>query len=147
MIVLTYEELINSQLGLNKILVSSEEGKVPFKVGFKTSKLLKKIDPEIKEFQEKQLELLKKYGTEVMEEVKGPDGSVIMEEKDGVQVPTTKPTGNYNLGANVEIFNKEYKDLLSSEVELNALAFTVNELENIVLSVKEISSLEPLMVS
>jgi hypothetical protein len=148
MIHVTLEEVLNSQIGLNKIIQLSEAEKIPFKVGFKTSKLIKKIEPEIKDFQEQQVALLKKYGTEVLEEEKDSTGAVVMQEVDGVQVPKTKATGNYNLGANVEKFNEEYKQLLASDVDLpNTFPYTLAELENVSLTIKEIASLEPFIIA
>src|SRR5690606_21842484 len=100
------EELVASLQPL-KTLFNKE---VPVGIGFHLSKTIKTIEDNIKFYDESRNNLIKKYGEEL------DDGSFNMpiESKDD--------------------FQKEFRGLLDSEVEINAEPISISKLEGITMT-------------
>lgn len=135
MLKVTIGDILAGQLGLGKLFKLSEEEKISVKLGYRVTKVIKKVEPEVKSANEAQLALLKKYGTPIMEEVPG-------EKKEGEE-PKMQESGRYDLGENVEVFEKEYDEFLKQELELDVLPLPLSDLEDLKLTVREINSLDP----
>ena len=85
-------QIIGSQESLSKLL----ELKLPIKVSYKISKLINKIQPDLKIYEEKRMDLFKEYG-------------ILDEEK---QVYNLKPE-------NIEKFSEDLKTLLDTDIEVD----------------------------
>jgi len=85
-------QIIGSQESLAKLL----ELKIPIKVSYKVSKLINKIQPDLKIYEEKRMDLFKEYG-------------VLDEEK---QVYNLKPE-------NIEKFSEDLKTLLDTDIDMS----------------------------
>lgn len=127
MIVLERVELINSQVGLEKLIKFSEEKKLSFRLGYKTTKLVGKIGPQLKAYEEKRTEVFERYG----EEIKTDDGS----------------PKRYNIKSeNIPDANDAIEVLLTEKVELdNVFKYETSELSSVDLSIGEIVSLLPII--
>lgn len=137
MVKLTMGEAYDSQPGLQKLMKLSEEEKVPFKLAYSLSKIIKKIAPHLKEYEDKQRELLEKYGTEVLEEHTDENGK-----------PVSVPSGQFKFDTpeQGEKYQEDFIFLRNTTVELdNAFPIKQEYLENVNLSVREVASLDPLL--
>ena len=99
----TLKEIWTSQRALGKL---SKISPLPIKTSYWVAKRTKIISKEVESIEEKRLELVKKYGEEVSGSKQGD-----------LTVPDDK----------MEIFVKEFNDLLNVEVELNMEKFNLEE--------------------
>jgi len=139
---LTYEELLNLQSGLNKIATLSEKESdtLEFKLKWRASRIIKKLNPEVQEFTEKRQELLQKYGTEIF------TASTDKVDKDGT--PIKESTQQFNLGDNTKEYNTKVKEMLKEPVTLegNVFKFKLSDLKKIKgLAVNDYVSLDPII--
>jgi len=84
-------------VGAEKQIETLLDLKFPVKVSYKIKRLADKIQPELKAFREKNLELFKKYGTHDPE----------------------KDVYTLDIPENHKVFNKEFAELLEVEVNLD----------------------------
>lgn len=119
MIKLKLNDVVNSEHIFVKIQNLSKEKELPVSLTYKISKLIKKITPELENFYEEKLKLLKKYGKEVLNE--------------------DKPTGQYQIeDDNMQSFMSDFKELINMDVELSGVfPLSLLELESVHLSVEE----------
>lgn len=96
---------------------------LPVKSVFKLIKLLKEIEPELKNLDETRIKLIKKYGKEVKDENGEENIQVKDEEKDN--------------------YMKEWIEILNTEVEFDYEKFSLNDLGDIKLNTKDMLVLEP----
>jgi hypothetical protein len=87
------------------------------KVAYKLSKTARAVQAEADLFEEQRMRLIRRYATQ--------DG-------DGAQVIMN---GNYQFGANLEAFDKEFKELAATEVSIKSHPFTLSELESAEISI------------
>ena len=109
------EKIVNGKAALSKLLNEP----LPIKASYRLSKIIRKVESELKDFEAKRFELIKKYGAEDQEK----------------QTWTVIPE-------NVETFTKEINDLLSLEISLELDALHVEELGNASISATELLQLE-----
>lgn len=124
MICLTLEQLINSVDVLQKLSTAEVKARVAFNI----SKLLRASEAEISNFNETRLSLIKKYAK------KDESGEIIMDNESNV---TIEPD-------NIEVFNKELRELIATTVELNASKINLDDL-NINITPNEMLLLEPFL--
>ena len=119
MIKLKLNDVVNSEHIFVKIQNLSKEKELPVSLTYKISKLIKKITPELENFYEEKLKLIKKYGKEVLNE--------------------DKPTGQYQIeDDNMQSFMSDFKELINMDVELSGVfPLSLLELESVHLSVEE----------
>lgn len=130
-------EAYDSQPGLQKLMKLSEEEKISFKLAYCLSKILKKITVHLKEYEDKQRELLVKYGSEVLEEHVDENGKTV-----------SVPSGQFKFDTQEqgEKYMEDFNFLRSTPIELdNAFPIKQEYLENVNLSVREVASLDPLL--
>jgi len=101
MIKITVGEIVQNIQVLNKFL--SKE--LPIQKAFKLSRALKKIDPELKAFEEQRLKLVKKYGEE-------KEGQIIVSQ------------------INIQKFQEEVDPLLRLELEMDIDPISVKEIDD-----------------
>ena len=140
---LTYEELLTLQSGLSKIstLSEKESDTLEFKLKWRASRIIKKLNPEVQEFTEKRQELLQKYGTEIF--------TVSKDKVDKDGTPIKESTQQFNLGDNTKEYNTKVKEMLKEPVTLegNVFKFKLSELTKIKgLSVNDYVSLDPIII-
>lgn len=119
---ITLEKLINSASSnetekspLNKLL----DTKLPVKTSYRISRVISKIEPEIKLFNQTRLELIKKHGKE------------------------DKETGQYNIPKkSIEKFTKEINELLTQEIEIDFDCVKIEELGDITIEPSILVSLD-----
>jgi len=116
-------EIVDAEPAFAQLDKLSTEGKLNFQVTYKTARIIKKIQPELKDFYEEKQNLLNKFGTKVKDE-KGND------------------TDQYHV-ENIKEYTKYLKQLYEVEVELfNIFPFTKDELDKVTgLSVDNILKL------
>ena len=106
------KELVNAKDGLSKLVKQD----LNITLAFKLSKDLKKIEEELKIFEEKRMGLFKKYG----------------EEKEG-QMQVSK--------SNFEPFLKELEELLSVKVNIEFNKLKMSQIEGVKLSAVDLLAL------
>jgi len=139
---LTYEDLLNIQTGLNKIITLSEkeDSNIEFKIKWRVSRIIKKLNPELQDFSEQRQALLKKLGTEIF--------TVNKDKVDSDGKPISESTGQFNLGSNAEEYNKLIKEMLKESVQLegNIFKLKLSEIKNIKgLSISDYVSLDAIL--
>lgn len=109
-------EMLNASEALKKVAAIS----LPAKTSYRLMRLAKKFDSEIKTFDAKRFELLKKYGEE-----------------------TAEKKGYYQIKPeNVEVFSKEMEGVVSEEVELDYEPITLDMFGEAKLSAIELLNLD-----
>lgn len=113
-------ELMIAIDSLNKLAKLSEDGKLSFRANLKLNKIIKRMQPDLDEYNTERLKLAEKFGEPVDQE------------------------GNFKITDLVN-FNKYLTQLNSIELELdNTFPFTESDLENITdLSINDIARLGP----
>ena len=107
-------ELVIGKDSLVKLL----QADLPVKKAYKLGKIVKKVEEELKHFEEQRQSLLKKYG---------------------------EPIENNQVKINdVERWNEDFKELISEKVELEIVKFTLDELEKAKLSAVDLNNLNKL---
>jgi len=117
-IVLTLTELKSMEQPLTKLL----EEKLPAKVGFKLSKVLKDFSKELSELETQREKLIREYGE-------------LSEESN--QISITSPE-------KLESFHKEFGDLLKEEITFDYNPISIDLLDNTQLTVAEMAVLSVL---
>lgn len=116
-------QIVNAETGLNKIANTS----LPISQSIKLAKTIKELEVVDSEYNKKRQALVEKYGKEITNEITG--------EK-SIQV-TAK---------NMDVFIKELKAILNTEVELNLIPFDIEgDGIDLKLSPAEILSMEFLL--
>ena len=103
--------------------------KLPVSVSYKIYKLMRALEEEQKFFEERRQEIINQYGEH------DENGQLKISEQGFVQIPEA-----VRLEA-----QEKLNELADIDVELPNIAFTIEELEGINLSVQDIAILEPLL--
>ena len=123
MIEIKLGEIMNSMDTMQKLANVSFKGKTAFQI----ARILKKLDEEIKTFNDTRSTLIQKYG------VKDENGKLIVDEQ-----------GNCKLREDgVVDFNKELNELLNTTIEINANKLDVNSLDEGDFTPADMIALEP----
>jgi len=126
MIKITNEELLGLQTGIEKLTKLSEDEKqgVPFKTSYRVSRFVKSMKTPLTDYYTERLNFLEKYGKKE-------------EDTDTYTFPDKEKR---------EEFESKMKELLTIEIDLvNLFKFKFSELDKIPLSVKDFTSLEPIL--
>lgn len=125
MITVKISDVVNSMEILQKLAQQNFKAKLALSI----ARLLKAVEVEIQTFNTTRIDLIKKYGT------KDENGELI-----------TNDEGNCIIDPeSIEIFNKEFSDLLNTEIEINANKINVDLLEERDFTPSEIATLEPFL--
>jgi len=123
MIEIKLGEIMSSMDTMQKLANVSFKGKTAFQI----ARILKKLDDEIKTFNDTRSTLIQKYG------VKDENGQLIVDEQ-----------GNCKLQEDgVVDFNKELNELLNTTIEINANKLDVNSLDEGDFTPADMIALEP----
>lgn len=122
MITLTLEQLINSTEGLKGLGQKQLKARCAYTVG----KLMKQAENEITSFNEARADLIKKYGE------KDVNGELVTAENGNVKIPNEV----------LADFNKEFKELLDTEIEINSNKIQMADLENVNFTPAEMAQLD-----
>jgi hypothetical protein len=114
---ITLETLVASLTPLRSLF--SKE--IPVSVGFHISKTIKGIEDNMKIYDESRSSLIKKYGTE------NEDGTFTVPPK------------------SVPKFDKEHKELLNTEIDIQADQISISKLGDITMTASEIYTLDWLL--
>lgn len=125
MITVKISDVVNSMEILQKLAQQNFKAKLALSI----ARILKAVEVEIQTFNTTRIDLIKKYGT------KDENGELI-----------TNDEGNCIIDPeSIEIFNKEFSDLLNTEIEINANKINVDLLEERDFTPSEIAALEPFL--
>lgn len=128
MIKITLEELVNSQNILQKLITE----KFPISTSYAISRIIKKVNIELKEFYDAQSEMAEKYGE------RNELGTLLTDLKTG----NTPVKEEYK-----EQFQKEMTDLLKIEVILEVNPINIEQLSNINVSAQELFWLDKFLIT
>ena len=121
---------MNQGLDIQGLMLRLKNEKIPLKTAYKFNKLLNILEKELSFYQEKINEIISNYSQ------KDEDGNPILsEDKTSVQIVKDK----------IEECQKKMEELSNIEFEINDISFSLDELENIDLTVLEVRSLMPLI--
>jgi len=113
-------EIVNGLESVKKLMASD----LSIVTSYKLSKLAKKINEEFKDFEEKRIELIKKYG----EEVKDKQGQYKIDSPE-----------------KVKLFNEELDKLLKLKVKFEFDKVKLSDIKDAKLSANDLLSLEPFL--
>ena len=123
MIKLKLNELLNATDALQTLSKKSLQARPAFQV----VRLLKAADKEIQEFNDIRVKVVNQYGD------KDENGELITDEN-----------GNCHIAPeHINEFNKELNDLLNTEIEINANALSLEDLEELEFTPSDLALLEP----
>lgn len=123
MIKLKLNELLNATDALQTLSKKSLQARPAFQV----VRLLKAADKEIQEFNDIRVKVVNQYGD------KDENGELITDEN-----------GNCHIAPeHINEFNKELNDLLNTEIEINANALSLGDLEELEFTPSDLALLEP----
>lgn len=117
---LSNEKVINVVNGIGNILNMS----LPVKASYAISKNMVKIEKEAEIYNKEREKLLSKYGK------KNEDGALAVNEAGSVDIE------------NVEGWNKDIKELLEIEVNIDIHKFSIHEIENCNMTAREIALID-----
>jgi predicted Abi (CAAX) family protease len=112
---LTLLQIKNAEAVLNKLLTSP----LPVKVSYRLSKIIKKLNEELTQFESSRQKLFEIYG------VPNGQGEIVVDEQNRTQ------------------FMKELNQLLAESVQLDDIKIPLDDIEDIKFSAVEIAQLEP----
>lgn len=110
---LAIKDLINSKEALQKLFSEN----LPVKTSYRLGRAIKHINSELKDFEDKRIELLKKYGD-------------VVDDKISVKAE------------NMESFTKDINDLLQVELDLAFEPVAIDEIKDAKLSAIDMANLE-----
>lgn len=114
----TIAKLINSDKALSNLL----EQKLSLGISIQLGKVVQELEPVFKKANEARLEILQRYGVEVIED--------------------DKPTGQYKINPdNFKVFETEMKEAFEQEIELAFPTFSISKLPEACLIAKDVISL------
>ena len=115
----TISKLLNSDKAISNLL----EQKLPLGISIQLGKVVTELEPIYKRANEARLEILRKYGEEVIE--------------------GDKPRGEYHIQPeNMKAFEAEMKEAFESEIELNIVEIDPERLPDACLTGKDAISLD-----
>ena len=123
MIMLTLEQVANSRSVLKTLAEKSLNARLAYKVG----KIILEVEQENQMLQEARMKIIQNYGE------KNEDGSLKQSTEGQITIPAES----------VEAAQKELNDLLATNVELNVLPLTMEDLESYSFSPSDMILLMP----
>ena len=123
MIKVQLKDLLNSTEALQKLSRQNLKARLAFQV----ARMLKAAEKEITDFNEVRTNLIKKY-SEVDE-----NGELIPDENGNIKISKE----------NINVFNNEFNDLISSEIEIPTEPIKLDSLEDLTFTAAEMAVLEP----
>jgi hypothetical protein len=119
--------VVLAEPALGKLLASSREGKLEFKTSYWLKKLIVKLEPELKDFNEVKKDLFEKFGEDILNEEGQATGDKRIPEE------------------NMEDFTKYFNELLAFDIQIdNVRKFTLEELDKAEgITLDDVSALEP----
>lgn len=123
MIKVQLKDLLNSTEALQKLSRQNLKARLAFQV----ARMLKAAEKEITDFNEVRTNLIKKY-SEVNE-----NGELIPDENGNIKISKE----------NINAFNNEFNDLISSEIEIPTEPIKLDSLEDLTFTAAEMAVLEP----
>ena len=112
--------ILNSVEGLKKLV----NEQLPVKTAYRLKRIMDAVTSESQRIEKTRVELIKKYADPQTDEQKA--------KNEAIQVTT-----------NLESFQKDFLGLLEEEVDLNCNQIPFNDIEDVKMSVNELTSLEP----
>ena len=112
--------ILNSVPGLKKLV----NEQLPVKTAYRLKRIMDAVTSESNHIEKARIELIQKYA------------DVQTEEEKAAKQPI-------KVTANLEVFQKEFLSLLDTEVELNCIQIPFKDIEDVKMSVNELTSLEP----
>lgn len=121
--------IMSTGLQIKSILGNDVSTKMPVKVAYKIMKILSSIEKEEEFFNSKMREIIDEYGK------KDEQGNPVFTESGGVEIKE---------GVEGEC-NQKVAELNSLEIEISDLKLTLDELDGIELTPREIYALDPII--
>ena len=115
-------------LEFQKLYEKIKDSKMPFKTAYKFSKLIKALEVEIQFYQEKFGELVEKFAERDEE-----GGFIFLDEGQGVKIKKE----------DIQECNQQMADLNNLEVDIDVEEFSIDELEQIDLTIEDMRVLLP----
>lgn len=123
--------ILNEAVSINNILGKFTEQKLPIKLSYKLMKILSELEPELQFYQTKLQELIDSCAE------KNADGSIVYtDNNESIKLIPEKS----------QEFTTQYNELFNMEIEINDFNFTLDELENLELTPKELFVLNSYIV-
>lgn len=123
--------ILNEAVSINNILGKFTEQKLPIKLSYKIMKILSELEPELQFYQTKLQELIDSCAE------KNTDGSIVYtDNNESIKLIPEKS----------QEFTTQYNELFNMEIEINDFNFTLDELENLELTPKELFVLNSYIV-
>lgn len=120
---------MNDMTVINQILGEHKNDKMPIKTAYKFNKLLMSMENDFKFFQDKYREIIMKYAR------KKDDGELYIDENNNFIVDNEF----------TEAYANEMNELFSTKIDVPDLTFTLDELENIEITIQEVGALDPII--
>lgn len=121
MIKVTIEEILNAVPALRVLKEQNFDGMTAFKI----ARMLREVNKEVELFEQERYKLIEKFC------IRNENGNII-EDNGEVKIDPE----------HVEDFNNEIREMLSNEVEINAVPLSLNTLENLTITPEQAFSLE-----
>ena len=122
MISITLEQLVNSSEALKALSNKPLKARSAYAV----ARILKAADQEMTNFNDTRMELIKKYG------VKDETGELKLDDNGNAQIDHDS----------LSTFNTEFRELLQSQIEINANKIKIGDLGDIDFTPSEMAQLE-----
>lgn len=120
---------MNDMTVINQILGEHKNDKMPIKTAYKFNKLLMSMENDFKFFQDKYREIIMKYAR------KKDDGELYIDENNNFIVDNEF----------TEAYANEMNELFSTKIDVPDLTFTLDELENIEITIQEVGALDSII--
>lgn len=123
--------LFNEAYQIHTVLSAFTEQKLPIKLSYKIMKILSSLEPEITFYHTRLQEIIDECAA------KTENGDYVFTDNgENIQIQPDK----------IEEFNTRYAELHGMDIEIEDFKFTLNELENLELSPKDLFALQPFIV-
>lgn len=110
---------------LNDVIGSIANQKLSFKTSYKLMKLIKEVETEFEYYRENVMKILEEYGE------RDSDGNLIQDDG-GVKLQKDK----------IDLASKKIQELDEVEVQINSPLLTLDEMEDIEISLRELAVLD-----
>lgn len=114
---------------MNEIMGKIMEKPFPATMTFKIARLARELAKEVQTFEEARVKIAEKYGK------KNDNGILDVSEDGKVSIPTEF----------INDCNREFNELINSEIEINANKIPLSAFENIELTPREMMLIEPII--
>ena len=114
---------------MNEIMGKIMEKPFPANMTFKIARLARELAKEIQTFEEARVKIAEKYGK------KNENGELDVSTDGKVSIPPEK----------ISACNQDFKELIATEVEINASKIPLAAFENVELTPREMMLIEPII--